>query len=126
MLLINLVALVSELCVSSLCTHFLLCHLRYLTFLPLFSVSPQTRIADWREGALNGVYLRRRLQEAAEHIKYYELNAAPKGWSCHWDRYALLTFHISKLPRPPQILPCDYTPPQCRGCRLCYMTWGEA
>lgn len=60
----------------------------------------QTRIADWREGALNGVYLRRRLQEAAEHIKYYELNATPKGWSCHWDRYELLTFHIFNLPRP--------------------------
>lgn len=64
--------------------------------------SIQTRIADWREGALDGVYLRRRLQEAAEHIKYYELNATPKGWSCHWDRYALLTFHTSKNPRPPQ------------------------
>ncbi|KAJ3596587.1 hypothetical protein NHX12_002992 [Muraenolepis orangiensis] len=45
----------------------------------------RTRIADWREGALNGVYLRRRLQEAAQHIKHYELNATPKGWSCHWD-----------------------------------------
>lgn len=75
----------------------------------LLLLQTETRIADWREGALNGVYLRRRLQEAAEHIKYYELNAAPKGWSCHWDRYALLTFHISKLPRPPKILPCDYT-----------------
>lgn len=78
----------------------------FLFFIAFFS---QTRVADWREGALNGVYLRRRLQEAAEHIKYYELNATPKGWSCHWDRYALLTFHISKLPRPPKILPCDYT-----------------
>lgn len=60
----------------------------------------QTRIADWREGALNGNYLRRRLQEAAEHIKHYELNATPKGWSCHWDRYALLTFHILITPPP--------------------------
>lgn len=66
----------------------------------LLLLQTETRIADWREGALNGVYLRRRLQEAAEHIKYYELNATPKGWSCHWDRYALLTFHIYKLPRP--------------------------
>lgn len=74
----------------------------------LLLLQTETRIADWREGALNGVYLRRRLQEAAEHIKYYELNATPKGWSCHWDRYALLTFHISKLPRPPKVLPCDY------------------
>lgn len=66
----------------------------------LLLLQTETRIADWREGALNGVYLRRRLQEAAEHIKYYELNATPKGWSCHWDRYELLTFHIFNLPRP--------------------------
>lgn len=66
----------------------------------LLLLQTETRIADWREGALNGMYLRRRLQEAAEHIKYYELNATPKGWSCHWDRYALLTFHTFKPPRP--------------------------
>lgn len=66
----------------------------------LLLLQTETRISDWREGALNGVYLRRRLQEAAEHIKYYELNATPKGWSCHWDRYALLTFHTFKPPRP--------------------------
>lgn len=68
----------------------------------LLLLQTETRIADWREGALNGVYLRRRLQEAAEHIKYYELNATPKGWSCHWDRYALLIFHTFKPPRPPR------------------------
>lgn len=66
----------------------------------LLLLQTETRIADWREGALNGNYLRRRLQEAAEHIKHYELNAAPKGWSCHWDRYALLTFHILITPPP--------------------------
>ncbi|XP_059190949.1 formin-binding protein 4 isoform X2 [Centropristis striata] len=55
----------------------------------------ETRIADWREGALNGVYLRRRLQEAAEHIKYYELNATPKGWSCHWDREHRQYFYVN-------------------------------
>ncbi|KAJ8272179.1 hypothetical protein COCON_G00110380 [Conger conger] len=51
----------------------------------LLLLQTETRIADWREGALNGSYLRRRLQEAAEHIKHYELNAAPKGWCCRWD-----------------------------------------
>uniref|UniRef100_A0A1A8ANS5 Formin binding protein 4 n=1 Tax=Nothobranchius furzeri TaxID=105023 RepID=A0A1A8ANS5_NOTFU len=51
----------------------------------LLLLQTETRIADWREGALNGIYLRRKLQEAAEHIKFYELNATPKGWSCHWD-----------------------------------------
>ncbi len=107
----------SVLCLLCLC--YLSLHPFTSTFWALISfLSPatppvffsQTRIADWREGALNGVYLRRMLQEAAEHIKYYELNATPKGWSCHWDRYALLTFNISKLPRPPKILPCDYNP----------------
>ncbi|CAL9697343.1 unnamed protein product [Knipowitschia caucasica] len=56
----------------------------------------KTRIADWREGALNGIYLRRRLQEAAEHIKYYELNATPKGWSCHWDREHRRYFYLNE------------------------------
>nr|XP_020469405.1 formin-binding protein 4 isoform X2 [Monopterus albus] len=60
----------------------------------LLLLQTETRIADWREGALNGVYLRRRLQEAAEHIKYYELNATPKGWSCHWDREHRRYFYV--------------------------------
>ncbi|KAJ7998013.1 hypothetical protein DPEC_G00218140 [Dallia pectoralis] len=59
---------------------------RTISNFQLLLLQTETRIADWREGALNGIYLRRRLQEAAEHIKHYELNAAPKGWSCHWDR----------------------------------------
>lgn len=55
----------------------------------------ETRIADWREGALQGNYLKRKLQDAAEQLKQYEINAAPKGWSCHWDRYALFSpFHL--------------------------------
>ncbi|KAM9352142.1 formin-binding protein 4 [Symphorus nematophorus] len=61
----------------------------------LLLLQTETRIADWREGALNGVYLRRRLQEAAEHIKYYELNATPKGWSCHWDREYRRYFYVN-------------------------------
>nr|XP_057932198.1 LOW QUALITY PROTEIN: formin-binding protein 4 [Doryrhamphus excisus] len=63
----------------------------------LLLLQTETRIADWREGALNGLYLRRRLQEAAEHIKYYELNAAPKGWSCHWDREHRRYFYVNDL-----------------------------
>ncbi|KAM3609121.1 uncharacterized protein V6R79_009953 [Siganus canaliculatus] len=61
----------------------------------LLLLQTETRIADWREGALNGVYLRRMLQEAAEHIKYYELNATPKGWSCHWDREHRRYFYVN-------------------------------
>ncbi|XP_073724878.1 formin-binding protein 4 isoform X2 [Misgurnus anguillicaudatus] len=62
----------------------------------LLLLQTETRIADWREGALNGNYLRRRLQEAAEHIKHYELNAAPKGWSCHWDREHRRYFYMNE------------------------------
>ncbi|XP_062317079.1 formin-binding protein 4 isoform X2 [Osmerus eperlanus] len=61
----------------------------------LLLLQTEMRIADWREGALNGIYLRRRLQEAAEHIKHYELNAAPKGWSCHWDREHRRYFYVN-------------------------------
>ncbi|XP_056137617.1 formin-binding protein 4 isoform X2 [Lampris incognitus] len=61
----------------------------------LLLLQTETRIADWREGALNGVYLRRKLQEAAEHIKHYELNATPKGWSCHWDREHRRYFYVN-------------------------------
>ncbi|KAM4618871.1 formin-binding protein 4 [Polymixia lowei] len=61
----------------------------------LLLLQTETRIADWREGALNGSYLRRRLQEAAEHIKHYELNATPKGWSCHWDREHRRYFYVN-------------------------------
>ncbi|XP_025902987.1 formin-binding protein 4, partial [Nothoprocta perdicaria] len=59
----------------------------------------ETRVADWREGALNGNYLKRKLQDAAEQLKQYEINATPKGWSCHWDRTsgsALLTNSTDK------------------------------
>ncbi|XP_051979232.1 formin-binding protein 4-like isoform X1 [Xyrauchen texanus] len=62
----------------------------------LLLLQTETRIADWREGALNGSYLRRRLQEAAEHIKHYELNATPKGWSCHWDREHRRYFYVNE------------------------------
>ncbi|XP_041132281.1 formin-binding protein 4-like [Polyodon spathula] len=55
----------------------------------------ETRIADWREGSLSGNYLKRKLQEAAEQIKHYEINATPKGWSCHWDRDHRRYFYVN-------------------------------
>ncbi|KAL4622893.1 formin-binding protein 4 isoform X2 [Arapaima gigas] len=67
-----------------------------ITNFQLLLIQTETRIADWREGALNGNYLRRRLQEAAEHIKHYELNATPKGWSCHWDREHRRYFYVNE------------------------------
>ncbi|NXF91599.1 FNBP4 protein, partial [Eubucco bourcierii] len=56
----------------------------------------ETRIADWREGALNGIYLKRKLQDAAEQLKQYEINATPKGWSCHWDREHRRYFYVNE------------------------------
>uniref|UniRef100_UPI00398E397C formin-binding protein 4 isoform X2 n=1 Tax=Pristiophorus japonicus TaxID=55135 RepID=UPI00398E397C len=55
----------------------------------------ETRISDWREGALNGQYLKRKLQEADLQIKHYESNASPKGWSCHWDREHRRYFYLN-------------------------------
>ncbi|XP_077423844.1 formin-binding protein 4 isoform X2 [Vanacampus margaritifer] len=76
---------------------FLGIHKKAVSNFQLLLLQTETRIADWREGALNGVYLRRRLQEAAEHIKHYELNATPKGWSCHWDREHKRYFYVNDL-----------------------------
>ncbi|XP_042202496.1 formin-binding protein 4 isoform X2 [Callorhinchus milii] len=56
----------------------------------------KTRITDWREGALNGQYLKRKLQEADCQIKHYESNASPKGWSCHWDREHRRYFYLNE------------------------------
>ncbi|KAM4617366.1 formin-binding protein 4 [Discoglossus pictus] len=55
----------------------------------------ETRISDWREGALSGNYLKRKLQDASEQIKLYESNATPKGWSCHWDRDHRRYFYVN-------------------------------
>ncbi|XP_043938026.1 formin-binding protein 4 [Protopterus annectens] len=55
-----------------------------------------TRITDWREGALSGSYLKGRLNEAAEHLKQYEINATPRGWSCHWDREHRRYFYVNE------------------------------
>ncbi|XP_053576338.1 formin-binding protein 4 [Bombina bombina] len=56
----------------------------------------ETRISDWREGALSGNYLKRKLQDATEQIKLYEINATPKGWSCHWDRDHRRYFYVNE------------------------------
>ncbi|XP_018415244.1 PREDICTED: LOW QUALITY PROTEIN: formin-binding protein 4 [Nanorana parkeri] len=57
----------------------------------------ETRISDWREGALTGSYLKRKLQDASEQIKQYEINATPKGWSCHWDRNHRRYFYVNEI-----------------------------
>ncbi|XP_041075183.1 formin-binding protein 4-like [Polyodon spathula] len=61
----------------------------------LLLLQTETRIADWREGSLSGNYLKQKLQEASEQIKHYEINATPKGWSCHWDRDHRRYFYVN-------------------------------
>ncbi|CAH1257168.1 FNBP4 [Branchiostoma lanceolatum] len=49
-------------------------------------IEMETRILDWREGALESKHLLRKLKEADWQFQNYELHAAPRGWTCHWDR----------------------------------------
>ena len=49
----------------------------------------QTRISDWREGALDSRHLVDKLFDADKQLKEYEESAAPPGWTCHWDRYCI-------------------------------------
>lgn len=49
----------------------------------------QTRISDWREGALDSRHFINKLCEADAQLKQYEESAAPPGWTCHWDRYCI-------------------------------------
>uniref|UniRef100_UPI00358E6082 formin-binding protein 4 isoform X2 n=1 Tax=Myxine glutinosa TaxID=7769 RepID=UPI00358E6082 len=60
----------------------------------LLLVEIQTRLMDWREGALSSHYLWRKLEDANTQIREYEMNAAPSGWACHWHRTHCRYFYI--------------------------------
>lgn len=64
------------------CFSLFLCRLSVWSYL-------QTRIQDWREGLLESKHLIRKLETADWELERYESEAAPRGWSCHWDRYGL-------------------------------------
>jgi len=57
--------------------------------LKILLIEMETRISDWREGALDSRHLIDKLGEADKQLKQYEESAAPPGWSCHWDRYCI-------------------------------------
>ncbi|XP_064634223.1 formin-binding protein 4-like [Lineus longissimus] len=57
-----------------------------LSKLQILLIETQTRLVDWVEGGLSTHHLLKKLKDADTQIKEYELGAAPKGWSCHWDR----------------------------------------
>ncbi|XP_057275374.1 formin-binding protein 4 [Pezoporus wallicus] len=75
---------------------FLGIHRQSISNFHMLLLQTETRIADWREGALNGNYLKRKLQDAGEQLKQYEINATPKGWSCHWDREHRRYFYVNE------------------------------
>ena len=55
----------------------------------LYFCDLQTRIRDWRNGALDSPYLVQKLEEADQQLKQYEESAVPPGWTCHWNRYSM-------------------------------------
>jgi len=58
-----------------------------LTKLQLILVETETRLSDWKEGAISTEYMLKKLKEANTRLEQYESTAAPPGWSCHFDRY---------------------------------------
>lgn len=57
--------------------------------LKVLLIELETRISDWREGALDSRHFIHKLCEADKQLKQYEESAAPPGWTCHWDRYCI-------------------------------------
>lgn len=60
----------------------------------IYIIVLQTRHKDWQAGGLETKYYLSHLKEADSQIQQYEESAAPSGWSCHWDRYALPCHHV--------------------------------
>ncbi|CAH3018464.1 unnamed protein product, partial [Porites evermanni] len=58
--------------------------------LKILLIEMETRISDWREGALDSRHLVDKLYDADKQLKEYEESAAPPGWTCHWDRGIIL------------------------------------
>lgn len=60
-----------------------------MSSLKILLIEMETRISDWREGALDSQHLVHKLYEADNQLKQYEESAAPPDWTCHWDRYCI-------------------------------------
>ncbi|XP_078345829.1 uncharacterized protein LOC144631294 isoform X2 [Oculina patagonica] len=65
--------------------------------LKILLIEMETRISDWREGALDSRHLVHKLCEADKQLKQYEESAAPPGWSCHWDRTHKRYYYTNKV-----------------------------
>ncbi|XP_072047577.1 formin-binding protein 4-like isoform X2 [Amphiura filiformis] len=57
-----------------------------LSKLQILLIEIETRILDWREGALDGKHLLRKLQVADWELQVKESEAVPLGWTCTWNR----------------------------------------
>ncbi|KAK3102426.1 hypothetical protein FSP39_011307 [Pinctada imbricata] len=57
-----------------------------LSKLQILLIELETRQQDWQAGGLSTEYFLVKLEEANRQLQLYERNAAPPGWSCHWDR----------------------------------------
>ncbi|XP_038044453.1 formin-binding protein 4-like [Patiria miniata] len=57
-----------------------------LTKFHIMLIEKEVRVRDWREGSLESKHLLRHLKSADWEFQRYELEAAPPGWSCNWDR----------------------------------------
>ena len=66
--------------------HCVFCHSYINSYIFVYLIF-QTRILDWREGALDGKHLLRKLQIADWELERYESEAAPPNWTCSWNRY---------------------------------------
>ena len=55
-----------------------------------FSFVKQTRILDWREGALSSDYVLRCLDNTVEKLKEYEAQIPPPDWTYVWDRWVIV------------------------------------
>ncbi|KAJ7382994.1 Domain with 2 conserved Trp (W) residues [Desmophyllum pertusum] len=65
--------------------------------LKILLIEMETRISDWREGALDSRHLIQKLCEADKQLQQYEESAAPPGWSCHWDRSHKRYYYTNKV-----------------------------
>ncbi|XP_022082692.1 formin-binding protein 4-like [Acanthaster planci] len=57
-----------------------------LTKFHIMLIEKEMRVQDWREGSLESKNLLRHLKSADWEFQRYEMEAAPPGWSCNWDR----------------------------------------
>jgi len=54
--------------------------------LHVYLIELETRMEDWRKGALETKYLLSKLEDLDTKVMHYEESSAPTGWLCHWSK----------------------------------------